>query len=196
MTLDRCVSSCTSWPCRRELDARLRPRWVRPSHTLSHNRSRAHSQRTHGHLRGNTHAHALILRRCAGYMRVEYCRGIYSSCAMLPAACCPLALSRYVTMSCEPTVRKTARACMRICECSIAVASVVVPVLCCLRHAVRSAQVDYITKIMRADGVTDGANVRAFLVRMSMRAPAESCVHEPALKYCTRSPLMVAWHGT
>ena len=41
---------------------------------------------------------------------------------------------------------------------------------------------------MRADGVTDGANVHAFLVLMSMRAPAESCVHEPALKYCTRSP--------
>jgi len=48
---------------------------------------------------------------------------------------------------------------------------------------------------MRADGVTDGANVHAFLVLMSMRAPAESCVHEPALKYCTRSPLVVAWHG-
>jgi len=131
MTLDRCVSSCTSWPRRRELDARLRPRRVRPSHTLSHDRSRAHSQRTHGHLRGNTHAHALILCSCAGYMRVEYCRGIYSSSAMLPATCCPLALSRYVTMSCGGTVRQTARACMRICECSIAVASVVVPALCC-----------------------------------------------------------------
>jgi hypothetical protein len=198
MTLDRCVSSCTSWPRRRELDARLRPRRVRPSHTLSHDRSRAHSQRTHGHLRGNTHAHALILRRCAGYMRVEYCRGIYSSSAMLPATCCPLALSRFVTMSCEPTVRQTARACMRICECSIAVASVVVPALCCLRRAprcpLRSSRV--CNKIMRADGMTDGANVHAFLVLMSMRAPAESCVHEPALKYCTRSPLMVSWHGT
>ena len=51
-------------------------------------------------------------------------------------------------------------------------------------------------KVMRADGATDGANVHAFLVRMSMRAPAESCVHELALKYCTRSPLVVAWHGT
>jgi hypothetical protein len=146
MTLDRCVSSCTSWPRRRELDARLRPRRVRPSHTLSHDRSRAHSQRTHGHLRGNTHAHALILCRCAGYMRVEYCRGIYSSSTRLPATCCPLALSRYVTMSSEPTVRQTARACMRICEWSIAVASVVVPALCCLRHAVRSARVEYVTK--------------------------------------------------
>ena len=139
------MSSSTSWPRRRELDARLRPPRVRPSHTVSHNRSRAHSRRTHGHLRGNTHAHALILCRCAGYMRVHYWRGIYSSSAMLPAPCCPLALSRYVTMSCEPTVRQTARACMRICEWSIAVASVVVPI-CCLRHAVRFAQVDHVRK--------------------------------------------------
>ena len=75
-------------------------------------------------------------------------------------------------------------------------ASVVVPALCCLRPAVRFAQVDHVTKVMRADGATDGANVHAFLVRMSMRAPAESCVHELALKYCTRSPLVVAWHCT
>ena len=76
--------------------------------------------------------------------------------------------------------------CRGICSCSSAM-------LPAPRCPLRTSRV--CNKIMRADGVTDGANVHAFLVRMSMRAPAESCVHEPALKYCTRSPLMVSWHG-